>query len=65
MTIEDHKKVVEPGEAKFSPDGKQIAYVYKGEPFIVPADAKKAAVCGYTQNVSSFFSHYVCVANGQ
>ena len=44
VTIEDYGKVVEPGEAKFSPDGRQIAYMHKGEPFIVPADDSKGPV---------------------
>ena len=44
VTIEDYGKIVEPGPASFSPDGKQIAYMHKGEPFIVSADDNKGPV---------------------
>ena len=44
VTIEDYGKIVEPGEARFSPDGQLIAYMYNSEAYIAPADGTKDPV---------------------
>ncbi len=44
ITIEDYGKVVEPGEARFSPNGKQVAYMHNGEVYVVPTDGSKEPV---------------------
>ena len=44
VTIKDFGKIKEPGEARFSPDGRLIAYMHKGEAYIVPADGTKNPV---------------------
>ena len=44
ITIGDYGKVVEPGAARFSPDGRQIAFMLAGAPYIVPADGATDAV---------------------
>ncbi len=38
VTINDYKRIVEPGAAKLSPDGKYIGFVYNEEAYVLPAD---------------------------
>ncbi len=44
IAIGDYGKVVEPGASRFSPDGRQIAFMLGGEAYVMPADGSKDAV---------------------
>ena len=42
ITIDDYGQIVEPGEASFSPDGRQIAFMLGGEAYVMPVDGSTA-----------------------
>ena len=42
ISIGDYGKVVEPGTAKLSPDGKHLAYVHKGEAYVMNVEETEA-----------------------